>query len=84
MKPLISELLGIEVCYEVHASNRSMERNIDILSVKSMIDDPTTQCQIQKNGRLKFINSGTVIIGEVRKSCLWIKTVYHKGRKEKQ
>lgn len=83
MKPLISEVLGIEICYEVHASNRSFEREIDILDVKRVIDDPDTQCQIQKNGRLKFTNSGTVVIGEVRKSCLWIKTVYRIHRKER-
>jgi hypothetical protein len=83
VKPLISEVLGIEICYEVHASNRSFEREIDILDVKRVIDDPDTQCQIQKNGRLKFTNSGTVVIGEVRKSCLWIKTVYRVRRKER-
>jgi len=84
VKLLFSEALGVEICYEVHASNRSFEREIDILDVKNLIDDSDTQCQIQKNGRMKFTNSGTVVIGEVKKSCLWIKTVYRIHRKEKR
>ncbi len=78
-----SELLGMEIVYNVHASNRSLERAIGITAVKNIIDDPATDCRIQKNGRLKFINSETVIIAEVRKGCLWIITVFQNSRKEK-
>ena len=80
---MISELLGLDICFKLHASNRSLEREIDEVEIKQLIDDPKTQCQIQKNGRLKFTNAKTVVIGEVRKPCLWIITAYHTNRKEK-
>ena len=80
---MISRLLGMEIAYNLHASNRGLEREVDISLVRNIIDDPETECDIQCNGRLKFVNRGTVIIGEVRRSCLWIITVFLTGRKEK-
>ncbi|MFP4462048.1 MAG: hypothetical protein ACOC34_07575 [Thermotogota bacterium] len=79
-----SKLLGLDIFYDVHATNRSVEREIDLIDVKRIIDDPTTQCRVQKNGRLKFTNSGTVVIGQVRNAGLWIKTVYCSKGKERR
>ena len=83
MAAVTSELLGLAICFELHASNRSLEREINVVEIKQLIDNPKTKCLIQKNGRLKFTHDQTVVIGEVRKSCLWIITAYHTNRKEK-
>ena len=79
---MFSQLLDMDIVYNVHASNRTLEREVLPSLVKEIIDDPSTECEIQQNGRLKFENKGLVIIGEVRKSRLWIVTVFPTSRKE--
>ncbi len=81
---MISKQLGMEVYFELHASNRSVEREIEMDDVMRIIDDPKTACFFQKNARVRFEGSHTVIIGQVRHSCLWIITVFQrKGQGEK-
>ncbi len=73
---MISKLLGVEINFNLHASNRSYERYIDNEKIMSVIDDPLSIVTVQKNHRMKFVNGKIVIIAELKNHELFIITVF--------
>jgi len=74
---MYSRLLKKEIIYNVHAAQRSIEREIPAKILLETVDNPSTNVSLQKNGRMKFKKDNLIIIAEMKNNALWIITAYY-------
>jgi hypothetical protein len=78
-----SKIMNVEVFYDIHSINRSLERSITAKEIESAIDNKNSVVMRQNNGRFRLTCGNLTIILDYNHGKMNVITVYFNRRGEK-